>query len=122
MEKRRQEADWNRFKGAWENWNCRQWVETIVFKSFGSKWEQRNGKCRNQGEFAVLFFFSFFFYGKEGKTAGVKSEQVRGDERQYTRGGVDLRTRDGPSCLTTKGNIGYMSTDAGWKVGIFSMT
>lgn len=51
----------------------------------------------------------------------MKSERVRGDERQYTRGGADLRTRDGPSCLTTKGNIGYMSTDAGWKVGIFSM-
>ena len=76
----------------------------------------------NQGEFVVLFFFFLLFLWKrEGTIARVKSEQGRGDERQYTRGGVDLRTRDGPSCLTTKGNIGYMSTDAGWKVGIFSM-
>lgn len=68
--------------------NYRQRVETVVFKRYGCKREQRNGKCccRRCGiKVSLLSFFSPSFLMDE-RADNCKSEgfeQVRGDKRHH---------------------------------------
>lgn len=67
-----------RFKGMRQTRNYRQWVQTIVFKRFGFKREQRNGNVaegdvESRWSLSLLFPPSSLLMEERGTIAGVKA-------------------------------------------------